>query len=100
MAKTISREYRIIYDKDGKKVVRHLSHKESTKEKVASSFYWEEKIQALRYLKYMECKENGTSYEMGDLEPKEVDETANDMLESILPPKVVTKKKVKGVKKL
>ena len=95
MAKIVSRKYRIIYDKDGKKAVKYLSYKESTKEKVASSFFWEEEIQALRYLKYMDCKVNGTSYEMGDLEPKE---TAEDMLESILPPKVVTKKKGRAKK--
>ena len=63
MAKAYSKKYWIIY-KDNKKVVKLLTWKEQANEKVVSSFYWDEEIPAKRYLHYLECKLNGTAYEM------------------------------------
>lgn len=63
MAKIHIKKYWIIYE-DNKKVVRLLTFKEKDKAKLVSNFFWDEEIQAKRYLHYLESKLNGLVYEM------------------------------------
>lgn len=69
--KTISKNYWIVYSSKGKEI-KHLSWKEVAKEKTASNFYWDEELPAKRYLRYLECKNNGLIYEMEEEEKNTV----------------------------